>query len=545
MGFHLKECIETHRHFGTANPSALPTRVLDLDPDTAPSCTIRLVSGSGRLEHYAALSYCWGVPSEANQPFTTTRDTLRSRIEGFDDSQMPATLRDAVVVTRFLGIRYLWIDALCIVQDDDADWAQESAKMARVYEDALITIAAASAKDSHAGFLKDRGIEDRRACAIPYQSGSIYLRPMPTTQKLNFGNAIPQHWRQPIQARAWTFQERVLATRAIFFDQYQLLWECSAGHALESRRPFLRSLTDFDYNFEGFKPFRKLHSALIAGCAPSEKPDSGNDERYLFRKAYYGQWYHILTNYIGRHLTNKEDMLVALSGIAQTMAPILEDEYFAGIWKNDLLRGLLWVSFSVNAGQRLRWAPSWSWAGYACNGSGFNASVIKEDDRINSAGDAKLLEFIAEPRFRDPMGQLLVAKLKISGYCTSLTALPKRVDHPYPLLEWYMDQEYKFKVYVHSVQDLAARLHEPPIAEENVQVFQVLLLGEWEESSKMFPRERKAWGIMLTPNTNGVDEYFREGCISIDLPRGIPAPGQPSNPDISWKKWTRRTITLV
>ncbi|KAK0727277.1 heterokaryon incompatibility, partial [Lasiosphaeria miniovina] len=88
---------------------------------------------------YAALSHCWGSPGQ--QPFTTTADNLASRQSGIDFQHLPPTFRDAVIVASELGVQNLWIDSLCIIQDDADDWARESIRMAAVYGKAHVTIA--------------------------------------------------------------------------------------------------------------------------------------------------------------------------------------------------------------------------------------------------------------------------------------------------------------------------------------------------------------------------------------------------------------------
>jgi len=94
----------------------LPTRVLDLGVSGSPG-TVKLVETNGQQGQYIALSHCWG----ATNSFLTTRETIESRKIGFLPDQAPATFRDAIIVARCLEIRYLWIDSLCIIQEDTAD----------------------------------------------------------------------------------------------------------------------------------------------------------------------------------------------------------------------------------------------------------------------------------------------------------------------------------------------------------------------------------------------------------------------------------------
>jgi len=141
----VNEC-NTH-HDCQQEPRPLPLRVLDLS-----SGRINLHETSGELGAYITLSHCWG----SSKQFTTTKTTLASRKAGIDYELLPKTYQDAIFITRLLGIRYLWIDSLCICQDDNGDWQRESAKMGLVYSNAYLTIAAASAKDSSVGLFTHR-----------------------------------------------------------------------------------------------------------------------------------------------------------------------------------------------------------------------------------------------------------------------------------------------------------------------------------------------------------------------------------------------------
>jgi Heterokaryon incompatibility protein (HET) len=96
---------------------------------------------------YVTLSHCWG-----QQKFlTTTKETLPLRTKGIEWDSMPRTFQDAATITRRLGFQYLWIDALCIIQDSEIDWETESAKMGSIYQDSVLTIAASDARDGRGG----------------------------------------------------------------------------------------------------------------------------------------------------------------------------------------------------------------------------------------------------------------------------------------------------------------------------------------------------------------------------------------------------------
>ena len=147
----LLQCNENHPDCNTNHDvlPILPTRVLDLGENPGKD-SIRLYETNKSFGRYATLSHCWGLVG----PLTTTRDTRPQRLQGIALNDLPNTFRDAVLVTRKLGIRYLWIDSLCILQGDKTDWETESGRMADVYSNAYINLAASSSRDSRGGLFK-------------------------------------------------------------------------------------------------------------------------------------------------------------------------------------------------------------------------------------------------------------------------------------------------------------------------------------------------------------------------------------------------------
>ena len=144
----LTVCNATHTKCNSDGSSELwgdverPTRLLQLGPEKD---MVRLASGTGIFDKYVALSYCWG-----NCDFiTTTKKNLRQHQEGLHRSALPQLFNDAIDVVLSQRVSYLWIDALCIVQDDLSEWAEEASRMAGVYSNAFFTIAATVATNPH------------------------------------------------------------------------------------------------------------------------------------------------------------------------------------------------------------------------------------------------------------------------------------------------------------------------------------------------------------------------------------------------------------
>jgi hypothetical protein len=170
-------CTASHRSI-----TALPTRVLDLGKDS-----IKLFESQGIDGTYMTLSHCWG-----STPFiTTTKDTIQERKEGIPLEDLPQTFKDAVSLTRNLGIQYLWIDSLCIIQQDTEDWEKEASKMGSVYSHSYLNIAATSSMGGDGGCFQKRQVlmaQDLHPSAMRCHkiqktdvgSGEINVRPLLT-----------------------------------------------------------------------------------------------------------------------------------------------------------------------------------------------------------------------------------------------------------------------------------------------------------------------------------------------------------------------------
>lgn len=179
----------------------LPKRVFAAEKASTSQC-VEVIETGGLRGHYSALGHCWG-PSD-KRPLRTTKATLKEHLNGIAFEVLPKTFQDAVTVTRAVGLQYLWIDSLCILQDDEEDWLQESARMGSLYEKARLTIAASGAKDPTEGcFISER--PRMSSVEIPYYSdadeeaGSIWVSMLP--------HYDPSPVLGPLRNRAWAFQE--------------------------------------------------------------------------------------------------------------------------------------------------------------------------------------------------------------------------------------------------------------------------------------------------------------------------------------------------
>ena len=311
-----------------ARKTALPTRVLDVRDQEH----IRLWETGGQLGAYIALSHCWGLPDKT---FITTHDTLANMKAGFAIGQAPATFRDAISITRLLGFRYLWIDSLCIIQHDTADWRREAARMGSVYTNASLTIAAANAKDDNDGFLHPRNdaLTSLRIISSTENSAQVYLQ----TQK--DGIEVEGFYvEEPLDARGWALQEQHLSRRSLRFGSTRISWDCQCFTLNESK-------TD---SFNGLRISMELLKPSSTGFSPPS----------------YSSWYTMVFMFTNRLFTYDTDKLPSLMGLATEIAKSQNGTYYAGLWWEDMASGMLWFrgrAAELNKASEYL-APSWSWA---------------------------------------------------------------------------------------------------------------------------------------------------------------------------------------
>lgn len=132
----LTECTECHEKCNQPVAQPLPTRVIQIPTDNDET-QLRLVDSDGISDNYAALSYAWGTDRHPNMTTSTNKEAYYQQI---NLSNLPKTLQDAVVTTKKLGIKYLWVDSMCIVQDDEEDKMDEIRKMRHIFKNAYCTI---------------------------------------------------------------------------------------------------------------------------------------------------------------------------------------------------------------------------------------------------------------------------------------------------------------------------------------------------------------------------------------------------------------------
>ncbi|KAF4470986.1 HET-domain-containing [Fusarium albosuccineum] len=342
----IRECYQTHCHEGSCpllQDDFSPRRVIRIDKN-GDSLSLRLYQPeAGEAIQWCALSYCWGGQ---DQSVKTTVATLQDRYHGIDIITLPKTIHDAITTVSRLGLHYVWIDSLCIVQDDRQEMTQDIADMDRIYSHAYFTLSASSASNVSEGFLHDR--------VILKSSTPVSLRYI--SESGAEGNLIvcsepaPADMPDPINSRAWTFQERVLSPRLVDFSTTQVRWRCNSAQKSESGCP---PKSAWKNHFE---------TSFIVGKAQESQRRTQEIQQ---------EWNGLVTGYSNRDLTYAADKLVAFSAIPKTFGR--SGKYLAGLWEVDLPCNLLWkvchVWFPIAGTIDKRKprpngcrAPSWSWA---------------------------------------------------------------------------------------------------------------------------------------------------------------------------------------
>ena len=233
----LQRCLSSHPKCGNRMRKKLPTRVIDVGSADG-SRKPRIAIGGRKRDQYVTLSHRW---SQASREVATTRANIAERLQAIPLALFPRTFRDAVSITRRLGYRYLWIDSLCIIQDDKSDWEKECQKMCTVFENSSFTISALRAHDSPVfentafqvssvrvgngsdGLLNKRDMNKLITIHLA-AGGVIAIRPTPPDFIEATGNS-------PMNNRGWILQERLLSRALLHFGHRQMYWECCSHTA--------------------------------------------------------------------------------------------------------------------------------------------------------------------------------------------------------------------------------------------------------------------------------------------------------------------------
>lgn len=413
----LARCLQEHSYCLSPSrsqqlPRGQPIRLVQVDIPGGDHIQLVQTSDVRHPVKYIALSYCWG----GDQLGKTLRSNISRRCRSFSLFGQAKAVRDAVLVTRSLGLSYLWIDSLCIVQDDEKDFATELSRMAGIYEAAVLTLSAAKSRTSAEGFLTCRSqITKSNTCGYRCPDGQVGL-----IQLQDPKNPV---YLEPIHRRCWTLQEHLLSLRVLVFGDTGLRWRCRMANwfdgpwgesdfkleYVEKSRVLTNpawgnifSHDSQDYSsrcrFPSNEWFQlELNQTLISErtrYAPQNSSEGFNDAtmkaqvdwREAIRHSSWSkieevsgttrvlrEWrYLIESSYTQRHVTNPTDRLPAISALAAKFNKVIPGRYFAGLWEAILPLELLWEAWhhrpddwpAFGCDQELPF-PTWSWASMA------------------------------------------------------------------------------------------------------------------------------------------------------------------------------------
>jgi hypothetical protein len=394
--------------------SRLPKRVLDLGDSNNPY--VRLYESQGEVERYICLSHYWG----AHSLLRTLSTNVLSHQDSIPWDALSLTYQETIIFARKLRIRYLWIDSLCIIQDDEADWREEAAKMATIYQGSYLTVCAAMSATKYPGLFSNAGPEFK-SHRLTYSDGNgrpqgVYARIKPS--HAYFPGVIASNEKLAIYSRGWILQERLLSRRVLHFTPQELNWEC-----------LVETVCECSGTISNVVEGPKTHPSIVDMAELSMSPKRFHS---FARLSLLGtewverRWRKLVEEYTTLGLTYERDIFPAISGLAKEFNGARNSAYFAGLWDASLLADMLWyaphTSFNPDPSpvRPKEWrAPTWSWASIKYEISfktawNFHSLCTVLSVECSSAGP-------------DPTGQLTGGHMLLRGplYSTTLRYTPQ------------------------------------------------------------------------------------------------------------------------
>ncbi|TGO39358.1 hypothetical protein BHYA_0055g00100 [Botrytis hyacinthi] len=421
----IKTCSEDHDECPDMDEKPLPTRVINVGSDKPV-----LVSTNHCMGKFVALSHCWGG---------SVGEKARLTVENFElfkgkipMSDLPANFEDAILITRSLGLEYLWIDCLCIIQDSREDWEIESKHMGDVYHNAVVTLAAAAASKATDGMLhtfRSYDLTGGPAIKLKLSRESTSEDTIDIVHRDSTREDL-RHllYDGPLANRGWTLQEEVLCPRTLYYGHQQLHWQClhqySSGDGIH----------DYDMHRQRALRYERIKDRIFKQThSPDQDPHDPKDVNQILLE-YHGE---MVADYCTRSLTYAADKFPAFSGIASLVhgelkhGGYLNTVYLAGIWSSHLREGFLWYYGkkatsspppNPNTTQPPGYiAPSWSWASVYGKIESFFTKYLTPThlDPILSSHNIVLAS-------TNPYGAITSAELLIQG---SILSMREATDH--------------------------------------------------------------------------------------------------------------------
>jgi hypothetical protein len=529
----LDTCKVEHSLCPNQSDCLLPTRVLDVGSSAREP---RLVISENLLGQWASLSHCWG----GKMALKTETRTIKSHCQGISMDTIPPTFRDAIFITRNLGLKYLWIDALCIIQDSHEDWVIEAAKMDYIYEHATVTIAAEASPDSLTGIVGSTEAHRHDQSTLPKARchsnasnifGTIQFR-------IDRESRIQRRSRSVLSDRAWTLQEEILSPCILRFSAQQVVWRCPTSKLTEwqpqgGQKTHLTGKPDFA---------RPLYDRLLTKPSSLLGPSVLSLDYNGDRTSLFSYWYTEVANqYMDRNITFERDRLIALSGVANKISEISKSQYIAGLWAEDLHSGLAWLTPKANATKYNSYiAPSWSWAQIDCAGTrDLQHEPLYVDRLVLSMAPLAQITKIYTQVVNGSGGEVERWTLELRGqYCFMCSC---KVPIPFLDIRPLTSIEYQYGVLIVSyggsdvlgnisLKMLSASLCLAPRGVDH-QTYVYLQLGLWEQPPHSLMRSVIVALVLRLLGNTGLYERVGRAIIPMDV-------GQK-------REWPTRTFTII
>lgn len=345
----FEQCLHSHPYCPSYKATWCPTRLIRIK---SPSevCLVETANFDAPVPYYT-LSYCWGKQSI----LVATKSTYESFKTSIPVENLPLTIQDAMyVVYRLSGpVSYIWIDSLCIVQDDPKDWRREAATMCDVYHNARLTIAALGASGGTEGLFARRDPLAAKTCRVP---SKYVLEEAICIDKIGLlGTLKPAYDRAPLHKRGWVFQEKTLSSRMLFFGSY-LYWKCESCFEIES---VVSNTMDVGFN-SSTKDSRAAEEAEIE--KREEKATTPDMDGYMKIPEQLVAWRQSVKAFTNCDLTVPTDRIPAILGVITDLERKNGWKNMNGLFVDHLALDLLWMGdWNRRSEDRLLGVPTWSW----------------------------------------------------------------------------------------------------------------------------------------------------------------------------------------
>ncbi|KAF4466857.1 heterokaryon incompatibility [Fusarium albosuccineum] len=422
----LEDCWSNHAECHKNHDSSyVPTRLVDVE--SSDPNFVRLVTTSKELmndKRYIAASHCWGLNMPASAK--TLASSLEQHTKQVSLQALSRTFVNFIEISRNIGIRYVWIDSLCIIQDSHQDWVTEAAQMAAVYSNAYVTLSASSSAGGNGGCRVGDPLDAHFGPVDLIwdqvgESEDTKSRTIRVFSKSK-GQAVNVLMQDPLVKRGWTLQERELSPRVSHYSADTIRWECISNKAT------------LEYPWKDTLPFNNALRAFDLGQLRPQGVGDWYGSEDVRKNSFI--WFEVIERYTKRSLTKQTDILPVVSGIARYFSAEIGDKYHAGLFQSHGVIGLIWSiqgewknEKNKSSRPEEHLAPSWSWA--SVKGSVLWYWTLKrvQAEPVDHAFTPEILEISTIPSGEDPFGILKSGRLRIKGLMMPAFAMWREEDN--------------------------------------------------------------------------------------------------------------------